>query len=63
MLRKAYLAAVQVELLLYRLFQLLDKVARLCIESGAGPKEWSQGFLNNELNHYLSILRFATTAA
>ncbi|PTB62720.1 hypothetical protein BBK36DRAFT_1128560, partial [Trichoderma citrinoviride] len=45
-----------------RLFQLLYKVARLYVESGASPKTWSLGFLDDEFNHYLSILGFATTA-
>ncbi|KAL6872174.1 hypothetical protein J3F83DRAFT_734043 [Trichoderma novae-zelandiae] len=44
-----------------RLFQLLYKVARLYVESGAGQKAWDQEFLDDEFNHYLSILGFATT--
>ncbi|KAL7947629.1 hypothetical protein V8C42DRAFT_290356 [Trichoderma barbatum] len=46
---------------LQRLFQLLYKVAQLYVESGASPKVWNQGFTDEEFNHYLNILGFATT--
>ncbi|KAM0263908.1 hypothetical protein ACHAQJ_000943 [Trichoderma viride] len=44
-----------------RLFQLLYKVARLYVESDAGPKLWNQEFVDDEFNHYMNILGFATT--
>ncbi|KAL7906561.1 hypothetical protein GGI35DRAFT_111335 [Trichoderma velutinum] len=44
-----------------RLFQLLHKVAQLYVESGSSPKVWNQGFTDDEFNHYLYMLGFATT--